>query len=216
MTLIVVVGHAIIWLGRQVVFYLPTHKHTCGHASDTTVLTGSEAMDGEWCWGESWAGNENGWPGENGGGERERGEKEVQRKVLQSWSAVFRLAFSSSSPHHISRFIPPFHSSCSRDLPYLITPLIPTPFHPTALPRSASFFIKPCALHAKWAHSPIQYLPRHDGRDVYIKTDKAKGVEPQISEVTQIHTGAAETGCSLEPGWRQETRFCRCLRFARR
>lgn len=95
---------------------------------------------------------------------------------------------------------PPLPASVSLFLPS--TPAAARTSHASSLPSSqlffiplrslaVSFFINPCALHAKWAHSPIQYLPRHDGRDVYIKTNKAGGVKPHIKgvrEVTRIHT----------------------------
>ena len=114
----------------------------------------------------------------------------------------------------------------------------------STLPRSPPFFINPLTLCGKWAHSPIQCLLRHDGRDFYIKTDKAGlgfrstasqwGQTPRRLTVgwiggrkaaaecrvcaswTELKFGWSRTSrCSRQRWWRRKMRCCRCLRFAR-
>lgn len=157
---------------------------------------------------------------------------------------------SSSISLSIHPIIPPLHPCCCQDIPcdHLITP--PPLLNSTSslllstLPRSLPFFIKPLTLCGKWAHSPIQCLLRHDGRDFYIKTDKAGlgfrsaasqwGQTPRRLTVgwiggrntaaecrdcasrTELKFGRSRTSrCSRQRWWRRKMRCCRCLRFAR-
>lgn len=97
--------------------------------------------------------------------------------------------FPSFSSHQ--SLLSPLHPCCCQDSPskWLLSPPLPS-FSSSllllAVPHSLSSSIKPLTLCGKWAHSPIQYLLRHHGRDFYIKTDKAKGWAADRARVREV------------------------------
>ena len=245
-----------------------THMQPCQwQRGDTTVLTGSEAMGGEWRWGKRRAENRRMRDDalrERWIKEREAGGQEgdsfgripmvpcIYFSLLSSVDVY--LLHSSTTPlvppplflyPSILLFPPPL--AAVRTSHVIISSLPPnsssSPLLST-LPRSPPFFINPLTLCGKWAHSPIQCLLRHDGRDFYIKTDKAGlgfrstasqwGQTPRRLTVgwiggrkaaaecrvcaswTELKFGWSRTSrCSRQRWWRRKMRCCRCLRFAR-